>query len=620
MAEEKTEEKAVAPAQPRVIFVNSIMKAEEVLGSKAEPKEDRFRVLEAARHGKGPATIAPQVDPRDLRLLVQRNSILPPLIDAYATNIDGTGWELVTEVESEQNTEADETRIEAVGSFFEEPWPGESFKTQRQQLRVDIEETGNGYLEVMRSATGRVRATRRIDPVDMRMVEYDDAQFVPKRVTRNGVDVDLQVRVRERRFAQILGGKMVYFKEFRASRDLNADDGEWAEPGARLGFGKRATEIIHLKALEDVDTPYGIPRWWSNSPSVIGSRKAEEFNLQFFDSGGVPPILLIVQGGKLAQDAERALRDHFMSTGESRHQAAILEAFAASGDIDSSSNVRVTVERFGAERQQDSMFEKYSANSDERVRRSFRLPPIFLGNAADFNFATAFASYTVAEAQVFQPERELFDEKVNLTLLPELENSEGLKFKSKPLSVRDTSQQIAAMRLVKDIVTPHSMIEAVNETTNQTLVVDQDAVDLQRKALEVKASPPELPTGDGGNNVPDPSANSASNPSRATPSERPDSGAPASVSRAAITKGLNDVAGEAAELIEAGGLSASMTTRFRDIVKEIDAMEPDEQRQFRAALTLKLFPELAHDPIGAQELAACTYALFAQTGEPNASS
>jgi capsid portal protein len=51
---------------------------------------------------------------------------------------------------------------------------------------------------------------------------------------------------------------------------------------------------------------------------------------------------------------------------------------------------------------------------------AFRIPPILLGMLDRANFAIVYASYLVAENQVFRPERDLFDEMVNRLILPEL--------------------------------------------------------------------------------------------------------------------------------------------------------------------------------------------------------
>ena len=171
----------------------------------------------------------------------------------------------------------------------------------------------------------------------------------------------------------------------------------------------RATEIIHFTVVPDAHTPYGVPRWVNQIPSVLGSRKAEEFNLEFFDNGGVPPVLILLQGGTLQAETRKALQA--MTSGEARRTTAC-RCWRSSPRRRADSRPRRRASRSNASARTagEAMFEKYDERCEERVRRSFRMPPIFVGQSKDYNFATAFASYVVAEAQVFKPERDGFDE------------------------------------------------------------------------------------------------------------------------------------------------------------------------------------------------------------------
>jgi len=278
---------------------------------------------------------------------------------------------------------------------------------------------------------------------------------------------------RERRFAQIQGAKVVYFKEYGASRDLDRNTGKWAEPGEVLPVVDRASEVLYFRVHEDAATSYGVPRWINQIPSVLGSRKAEELNLEFFNAGGLPPAMVFIAGGELTNEVRKNLQLYMSGKGSSYHRAAVVEVPSTGGTVDSVGNVKVTVERFGSERMQDSMFENYDARCEDRVRGAFRLPPIFVGKSKEYSFATAFASYTVAEAQVFVPEREEFDEVINNTLMREL-NDEYV-FRSLPLTVNDVQTQLEALGLVADKLTPEGLVMAVNEATGMSLKVDEDA-------------------------------------------------------------------------------------------------------------------------------------------------
>jgi hypothetical protein len=118
---------------------------------------------------------------------------------------------------------------------------------------------------------------------------------------------------------------------------------------------------------------------------VLGSREAEETNLTYLKTGGLPPALIMVQGGMMAEEAKKSITEQF-SPGH-KMRAAIVEVASTEGSMDKPGSVKVSVERFGSENMKDSMFEGYDANCKERVLHCFRIPPLFVGNAADHNFA-----------------------------------------------------------------------------------------------------------------------------------------------------------------------------------------------------------------------------------------
>ena len=66
----------------------------------------------------------------------------------------------------------------------------------------------------------------------------------------------------------------------------------------------------------------------------------------------------------------------------------------------------------------DQLFQEYDKNNADKLRRSFRLPPMFVGKADDYNKATAESSRKLADEQVFAPERTEVDHVINYKLLP----------------------------------------------------------------------------------------------------------------------------------------------------------------------------------------------------------
>lgn len=353
-------------------------------GVDASPDDSFYGSYTVQGVNTGVVILEPTFKPGVLQALTTTNNILAQCIEIMEVNIDGTGHSIEL-IEGATENLKEKVLLE---SFFDEPYPNRSMISIRRDLRSDLEGTGNGYLEVIENMKGEVVMMNHLSSVDMRLVRYDDPVWVSRTLTRNGADLEVKVRVRERRFVQMINGVKVYFKEFLASRDLNRDTGKWAEKGEVIPIEKRASSILHFVLTKEAKTPYGAPRWLNQLPSILGSRKAEEFNLDFFDSGGLPPVLVVVQGGYLGDGVKEALQAHLSgNSGANQHRAAIVEAISSSGSLDSSGSVKVTVERFGAERMQDAMFQQYDKNAEDHVRASFRLPPLFTGRAQDYNFA-----------------------------------------------------------------------------------------------------------------------------------------------------------------------------------------------------------------------------------------
>ena len=405
---------------------------------------------------------------------IENSNTLNHLIESMVVNCDGTGFDIQLKEINEETEEEDE-RAKELLKVFMEPWPGESFLSQRKRLRRDLEGIGNAYIEVIRNAAGDIAFWRRLNPIFIRQLVLDDAVTVQKTVSRFGQDVTFDLPVREKRYVQMLGKDRghVMFKEFNASRDLDRETGEWAEAGS-LPFEQRASEIIHLTLIDDPLSPYGQPRWYNQARSIIGSREAEDLNVEYFRNGGIPPVIFMVSGGKLAIESQKMLQQGLNSPGN-RLSAAVIYADPTGGMIDKTNAVKIDVERFGSEQQDDALFMEYDKACEEKVRTSFRLPPIFVGKADDYTRATAVASALVAEAQVFKPEREEFDQIITRTILAEFDDD--YEFLSNPVAMSDDELKLNALTLAGDanVLSAETLVEAINLLTGLNLQVAEGA-------------------------------------------------------------------------------------------------------------------------------------------------
>ncbi len=107
------------------------------------------------------------------------------------------------------------------------------------------------------------------------------------------------VRVRRLRdgFVQIIGQKVVYFRNF-AAKNPNP-----------MGTDPRPNEIIHLKEYSPLNTFYGIPDIIAAMPSLVGDQLASQYNIDYFENKAVPRYVITVKGAKLSADAEEYFWD-----------------------------------------------------------------------------------------------------------------------------------------------------------------------------------------------------------------------------------------------------------------------------------------------------------------------
>ena len=455
-------------AQVRVSTYKGTIKADtkQLVVQPTLETDDEFNDLYYSTKNQGALLLAPPFNPATLQSLVTKNNILAQCVEAMEVNIDGTGFEIEA-IDPKKKDVGDSPEKKRLEAFFKEPFPLWGFTEIRRKLRYDMETTGNGYIEVLRNLEGKIIFLRWIDAKLMRLVRLDDPVEVEVELEREGEKVKAKALVRERRYCQLLGTEQIFFKEFGSKRVLDRKSGKWETEQAKVENGHRATEILHFTVHKDVRTPYGIPRWINQLPSVLGSRKAEEYNLEFFDSGAIPPAAIFLQGGQVTETVGDQLRAYFGPKNKDPNRVAVIEVQSTSGTIDAAGHVQVKVERFG-DTKNDAMFQNYDVKCEEHVRTAFRLSPLFVGKAQDYNFATAQVGYMVAEAQVFGPERTEFDEIINRTIVKELGVKE-YKFVSKSMVFQNVEAQLKALELAKDKADGEKFVEEVNALSGLNL-------------------------------------------------------------------------------------------------------------------------------------------------------
>jgi len=427
----------------------------------------------------GMGVVTPPYDPETLAILFENSSSLRQNVDAYVTNIDAFGHrfepiidldasdadhrianalfierqckaadggaaddsktqpQLPTpeEVAAKKAEVATHMRIERsrLETFFAFACVDLSFVTLRRRTRQDIEVMGNGYWEVLRDGGGELAQlvylpgfTMRLLPLDLELVEVDMAV----KVSELSFDA-LKVRRRFRRYVQVFEQQVVYFKELGDPRVLSRKSGRAYrsvdELVAEDADDGPATEILHFK-LHNPRSAYGTPRWIGNLLAVLGSRQAEEVNFLYFENKSVPPLALLVSGGRLSAQSipriESYIENHIKGK-RNWHRILILEAESPSGsNLEHTGRMKIELKPLTNAQQSDAQFMNYDERNADKVGQSFRLPRLLRGDIRDFNRSTSDSALMFAEMQVFQPEREEFDFVINRKLLSDM----GIRF------------------------------------------------------------------------------------------------------------------------------------------------------------------------------------------------
>lgn len=477
-------------SEPKTSYVAKVIGGDTymVMAASAYQPEDEFSNAYDTVAGVVKGIIRPPFEPRVLANLPSHNNILSQCIDAMEVNIDGTGFDIVAINDDTEMLDEEKVRLT---NFLEEPYPQQSFLGLRRQLRRRQESVGYAFLEVIRFVDGTIAGVRGLDNLSLRYVRLSDELQVTRKVMRGGKEVEMKMYERERSFAQMSLGstKMLYYREFGTTRELNRSTGDWESPTNPVQPADRASELIPFIVNSDLNSPYGVPRWVNQMPAIVGSRKAEEQNLEFFDAGGMPPAIIFIQGGTLGNNAADQLKQYISGKNKNRQRAVVIEAQSSSGSLDAAGSVKVSVERFGAEKSGDNMFATYDKNAEEHIRAGFRLPSLFLGRTQDYNYATAVVAYMVAEEQVFQPERAEFDEIINKTIVRDM-GLKTVKLRSRPITLKQVADQLAGLTLIKDKVDDEDLVNAVNKIIGTKVEYSKEKVDNASRLAEAAITKP----------------------------------------------------------------------------------------------------------------------------------
>ena len=376
--------------------------------------------------------VEPSYNFSTLYQIYEGSDVLQSCVDAMVQNIDGFGYKLIflgDDVKDKETPEAarQKTRLE---DFFDYANDEQSWTSVSKLVREDIEVLGCGAYEMIRNKRGELMLVYHLPMKNLRICSLSGrAVTVPVMIRRDGVFVKVKVKRYFRRFVQIdaTGKRVRWFKTYGDPRTLDALTGEYTE-SPKL----KASEIwFHKHPFGD--ELYGLPRWIGAILQAMGRRSAAYVNYDLFENQGIPPMAVMVSNGVLSDESIEELEDMIRSMRgvQQWNRIMLLETSVEGVGLEDKGNAKLELKNLTDFRKEDMMFDRYMTSSEKDVRHRYRLPPLYTGQAETFTHATAKAAQTVAEEQVFIPERGSKDEQYNMVLVKQELKVDLWKYASK---------------------------------------------------------------------------------------------------------------------------------------------------------------------------------------------
>jgi PBSX family phage portal protein len=348
-------------------------------------------------------------------------------IDAKVENIVGLGYDFhvsestMLRLETNDNQEAvkrarnriERAKIE-LRAWIETLNDDESFTETLSKFYTDVQATGNGYLEIGRTTKGEIGYIGHIPSTTMRV-----------RRLRDG-------------YVQIIGNKVVYFRNFGAKNQ---------NP---ITTDARPNEIIHYKEYSPLNTFYGVPDIMSAVASLHGDQLASQYNIDYFGNKGVPRYIVTLKGAKLSPDAEDKMF-RFLQTslkGQSHRTLYI----PLPGDTE---NNKVEFKMEPIENGvQEASFKEYRKQNRDDILIAHQVPLSKIGGGDSSAIASALAQDRTFKEQVARPAQKNIEKILNRVIKERTDILE-LKFNELTLTDEIAQSQIIERYVKTQVMTPN---------------------------------------------------------------------------------------------------------------------------------------------------------------------
>ena len=350
-------------------------------------------------------------------------------VDAKVSNITRLGYDLIesestrdlmSEKEGEAKKKA-QKRLRRVKRQARE-WLNSlndecSIDEVLERVMIDYYYTGNGYIEISRTALGAVGYIGHVPATTIRV-----------RKARDG-------------YVQIAGDKATYFRPFGK---------EFDNP---LKNDSSPNEIIHIKNYSPLSGYYGVPEIVVALTSVAGTELSQRYNLDYFHNKATPRYVIVLKGASLSQTAQRQVME-FFETGVKGTNHRSLYVPLPPDTTEGKASFEMKPVEAGV---QEASFEKYIKMNNNFILMAHRVPVSKVGLAEGVSLAVARDADKTFNEQVVRPMQSRLEEKINKILRIDGSNMFDFKFNELSLSDEDTQSKIDERYIRNQIKVPNEI-------------------------------------------------------------------------------------------------------------------------------------------------------------------
>lgn len=379
-------------------------------------------------------------------------------IDAKVENIVGLGYDFhatqrmlmaLENASSDSAVDKARKRIERLKielrDWLENLNTDESFTTTMMKFYTDVQATGNGYLEIGRTTAGEIGYVGHIPATTMRV-----------RRMRDG-------------FVQIIGNKVVYFRNFGAKNSNPVTE----DP--------RPNEILHYKEYSPLNTFYGVPDIMSAISALHGDQLASQYNIDYFGNKGVPRYVVTLKGARLSEDAEDKLFKFLQTNLKGQNHRTLYIPLPPDTD-----NNKVEFKMEAVENGvQEASFNEYRLRNRDDILVAHQVPLSKIGGGDSASIAAALSQDRTFKEQVARPAQKNLEKLLN-KIIREKTDAVELKFNELTLTDEIAQSQIIERYVKTQILTRNEAREQLG--LPQHPEADEFFVMNAREAADMRAN------------------------------------------------------------------------------------------------------------------------------------